>query len=196
MTAGQIACLVLSAALIGAVGGAWLATIIISLKAGTGVVQRRRLDAYAEWLSAWRTLSRASLSFVAAFRALAADPRQSPYHTLRQDEAQRSRAAWCEAMAQLDKAEAHLLVWSDDPEIRERMGSLDRPTPECLRAAINGEQELTDRLRDRLRADDERAMTQVHAHSLGSRDEPSRLFAMIRRGAGFLQAIVDQWSRG
>ena len=196
MSGGQLAGLIVTVALVSAASGLWLATILVSLRADVSADRRHRACAYADWLAAWRTASRAAQSFVAAFRALGAEPADAPYHTLRQAEAQRARADWCEALRRLDQAEARLIALSDDDGIGGRLATFERPTPECLRAAINGGAGLTDRLHDRLRSDDERAVALVRCHSVTAAPNASGVRGLIRRGTDFLASILDQWSRG
>ena len=161
MSTGEVAGLMLTIGLLGVMAGAVVAALLISRSARIHERDNQRANAYAQWLAARMTLSRASASFVTAFRALAAEPRQSDYFALRQDEAQRARVAWCDAMHAVDQAEAMLVVWSDDPLIQPRLAAFPRIRPERLRTAINGDPREVDRLIWQDREAVERAATFV-----------------------------------
>jgi hypothetical protein len=117
----------------------------------------RRTDAYARWLAARLNLTRASLSFVSAFRTLAAESRESTYFALRCEEAQRARAAWCDAVRELDLAEASLVAWVDDPTLPQQLGQLGRIEAAALRRAIHGEEQEVDELTDEFHKKDRQA---------------------------------------
>jgi hypothetical protein len=55
-------------------------------------------------------MSRAASSFVTSFRALAGEAPDSANRSLREQEAQRCRGAWCAACGELEQVEASLMV--------------------------------------------------------------------------------------
>jgi hypothetical protein len=188
---GLLATVVLFAGGVGVV-----ATALVAARRGSAAdARKRRLDAYAQWLAAHKTLARASTSFVAAFRVLAAEHRDAVYFSLRSDEAQRARAAWCDAMRELDRAEASLVVWSADPSIHGQLVLFQRPRPEALRAAIDGDQVDVDRLSHAFHGADELAVEFVIRATVRARDGQSatrRFFALV---AAHVETIVHHWSR-
>lgn len=195
MSAEEIIGSVLTATLLGTTIGVMLGALATSHRVRGAELRRRRLEAYANWLAAQRTLSGASLSFVAAFRALACEARESHHLPLRTTEAQRSRALWCEAVRRLDQAEAELLVFSGDREIKSRLLEFNRITPEELRGAIDGGPSDAARVAERLRDSDARAEVlvcqvadEVHSRRSGLRKVATRI-------ADYLQGIVDHWSK-
>ncbi len=110
MSVGEIAGLAATILLVGLLMGLWIGFSIRPGYREGRPSHRDRIDAYARWLAARRSLSRASTSLVAAFRSLAAEPQAAANHALRREEAQRARAFWCETMRELDRAEAALVV--------------------------------------------------------------------------------------
>lgn len=187
--------LVISVALAGLAIGIAAALLIAARKDRNAELHIRRTDAYAQWLAAQTTLTRTSMSLVAAFRALAAETEESKYYSLRQDEAQRARSHWCEAMHELDLAEAALVAWSTDPDIRTKLDRFERVTAEALRAAIDGGDTEVETLRQRLHRSDEGAAAFVRASMGDASREPSWLVEQLRRVIRFASSIVDNWGK-
>ena len=195
MSIAEIVGLVLTVASLAAVGSV-LATLVITTRRDRHAeIRMRGVDAYAQWLAAHKTLTRGSLSFVAAFRALAAEHRDSEYFPLRREEAQRARAAWCDAMRELDRAEASLLAWSPDESIRQKLTQLEGVSAEALRIAINGPQRDFDRLTRQLRNQDERATELVRAATADPRGRGSRGPNALARVTAYTQSIIDHWAK-
>ncbi len=187
--------LVISVALAGLAVGVAATLLIAARKDRNAELHICRTDAHAQWLAAHTTLTRVSMSFVAAFRALAAEGEDSKYYGLRQDEAQRSRSDWCDAMRALDRADAALVAWSTNPDIRTKLDGFERVTAEALRAAIDGGEKDVDELARRLYRTDELASTFVRASTGDARREPSWPVEQLRRVISFASAIVDNWGR-
>ena len=154
----------------------------------------RLINAFTHWLAARMTLTRTSSSVVAAFRALAREPRDSPYLALRGEETQRARAQWCDAMGLLDQAEAELMVCNPKGSARDDLTRFPRVSAEALRRAINGSEADAQRLVGELRSSDQQAIDFVQdttADVLGPRSHPwGRLMSTARR----FESIVEQWS--
>jgi hypothetical protein len=195
VSSGEFLGLLVTVSLLGVLVGAVFTWITALRRDRLAEPSGRRIDAHAQWLSARMTLSRASTSFVAAFRALAAERPDSEYMSLRREEAQRTRSAWWEAMRDLDHAEAMLLVWSGDPTIHERLARFDRVGPEALRNAINGGQAEVDKLTQRFRDADARAAEFVRLAAAGTRTRQSMIRKMLALIANYAASIVDHWSR-
>jgi hypothetical protein len=186
--------LLLTVALFAAVGSA-VVTAVAGRRAGRVADQRaRRMDAYAQWLAACMGLNRSSASFVAAFRALAAEDRDSKYFALRQEEAQRARTDWCSAQGELERAEAALVVWSEDPSVRERLACGAPVAPEELQSAINGGQGDLDAFMQRLRSADARA-AEIARRATRTHTRRDPLRELSERLAVFVATIVEQWGR-
>ena len=146
MSSGETVGLVLLAVLCSVVPAVTLAVVIAERRFRKADQCVRRREAYASWLAARMTLSRASISFVSAFRALATEPIESKYAALRSAEAQRARSAWTDALKELDRTEAALIIWSGDPNMRDVLARFGRAEPEALRAAVNGNRSDVERL--------------------------------------------------
>lgn len=187
--------LVISVAFAGLAIGVAVTLLIAVRKDRSAELHIRRTDAYAQWLAAWTTLTRASRSFVAAFRALAAEDQDSKYYALRQDEAQRSRSAWYEATRDLDRAEAALVAWSPDPEIRTKLADFEIIPAETLRTAVNGGTKEMEKLVQRLQSLDERAAEFVRASTGGASRTPSLALEQLRRVIRFASSIMDNWDK-
>jgi len=195
MQPAELAGLIISVAFAGLAIGVAVTMLIVVRKDRNAELHIRRTDAWAEWLAARTTLTRASISFVAAFRALAAESEDSKYYGLRQDEAQRARSAWYEAMRELDRCEAALVAWSIDPNIRSQLDKFERVSADALRSAVDGGESELAEFKDRLHRLDGRAVEFVRASAGDARREPSWIAQQILRGVRFASAIVDNWGK-
>ncbi len=195
MSSGEIIGLLATVVLLAGGAGA-AATAAVAARRGVAADARmRRIDAYAQWLAAHKTLARASASFVAAFRALAVEHRDAVYFSLRRDEAQRARAAWCDAMRELDRAEASLVAWSADPSIHKQLARFQRVRPEALRAAIDGNQSDVDSLSHELHGANELAAKVVLRATAKARGKRSAAAGLLARVMAHAETIVHQWSK-
>jgi len=152
--------------------------------------QRR---AIARWAAARRTLGRASASFVAAFRSLAAEDRASAAYALREQEAQRARATWFECCREIDQAEAALLAAGLGAPASPQPA--EAPTdPRALRAAIEGSAEeaatFLARLKEADRIVDATMLERFKACAAAT--GPARIAGALVR---CLEALADRWSR-
>lgn len=167
MSSGEIVGFMLTTVLLGVLVGLVLGARVMTRRERELELLVQRRDAYARWLAAWNSLARESSSFVAAFRALGAEEQDSDYFSLRCEEAQRARAAWCAAMRELECAEARLLVWSDQPALREELKTFERTSPDRLRAAIEGRQQDVHEFVGRVQDTAERASRYACASTQG-----------------------------
>lgn len=195
MSIGEVVGLLLTAAVLAAVTGACFYNLAAKRRRRVDESWIRRRDAHARWLGTQMALSRACLSFVAAFRTLAKEPRESRYFTLRLEEAQRARQSWCDAMSEMDRAEAMLVVWSDDADLRKIIVELGRVTPIALRQAINGDECGVRELRDALHHRVERAHGWVQYAVRDTRAERAPISETIERCTSYVRTIMDRWSR-
>lgn len=181
MSSGEVVGLLLTVMLIGVAASGAVAWLIWRRSTRLRESHVRRIDASAEWLAARVTLTRNSISFVTAFRELADEKGDADAIALRRDEAQRARGAWCDARRELDRAEAMLVAWSNDPGIRQRLGEFDQATPEALRAAVNADRQTLGRLIKRLRDSDDRAAELVRSAACGIRGKTLLGSALVTR---------------
>lgn len=110
MSVGEIVGLCLSVALLAGAVGACAGVILARGRTEARVSGRERRVAVARWIAARKSMSRAASSFVTSFRALALEAPDSANRSLREQEAQRCRAAWCAACSELEQVEAELNV--------------------------------------------------------------------------------------
>ncbi|MCH8242774.1 MAG: hypothetical protein IH897_09215 [Planctomycetes bacterium] len=196
MAEGQTIGIVISAGVLGGMIGAVLTALYCTFRSRAGEVRAARRDAIAGWLGARMTLGRASVSFVAAFRSLAAERPQSRYTGLRQEESQRARAQWCRAAESLDLAEARLRVWLRSPEFQERLDGFERTSVESLRAAIDGDEVAVDRVLQAVLNAEREAI--ALAEAITAAGEPSRIAVAFRKIIDqvkeHVDSIVDGWS--
>jgi hypothetical protein len=183
------------AAVLAAVTGACFYNIAAKRRLRNDELWMRRRDAYAQWLGTQMALPRVCLSFVSAFRTLANEPRESRYFTLRLEEAQRARQSWCDAMSEMDRAEAKLVVWADDVDVRKKFDELGCVTPVMLRQAINGDECGVRELRDVLEHRVERARRWVQDAVRDTRGERAPIGETISRCTSYVRTIMDRWSR-
>ena len=197
MAAGEVACLVAVGVLIGVAVGAALALHLASRSSQTVARRTDLADRHTRWLAARLTVSRASLSFVAAFRALAAERGDSIHLTLRTEEAQRARAHWCDAMREVDLAQAAMIAHGEiDPQLEARFES-PPVSGALLRQAINGDEREVARLVKRLGEADRASVDLVRSiaarrDSLGWQDRCRR---RVSQSIALAESIINRWSR-
>ena len=197
MSMGEIIGLALTAGLLGGLAGAALVGVMLRRHRDAHARRVRRVEAFTRWLAARMTLSRASVSFVAAFKALAAAPPDSIHFPLRMEEAQRVRAQWSEATRELDLAEASLRAWMDSSGERKRLAAFDRIGADRLRAAIDGDEREVDQLLQALSCAD-RSAIEFFEQVVEASDNAGRgaVFVDLLSGtATQVGRVVDGWSR-
>ncbi len=185
MSQAEIVGLLLTVALMALAAGALVAGVAYRIAAHNA---RQRVDlteAYVQWLAARRTLTRVTLSFVAAFRALASTDRTSSNRSLRQEESQRARADWSLAMRSLEDAHTRLCVCDEDDSIARRLQQFAVITPEQIRNAINGDAEVRGRFAAELADTDRRAMAFVRIQLHGRRVRHGSLGKVSERVAAW-----------
>jgi len=196
MSWDEIVGLALTAALIGGAVGAALAALVARSGAALAERQERITQTYARWLAARLTFSRASASFVAAFRTLAAERRDSPQFLLRIEEARQARVSWSEASRDLDFAEAMLLTSVHDPAIDQQLGGFEHVSAEALRAVVAGESKGVEKWLQELHDADRRALDFVRAATANTHGNQSIWCKRLARLTTPIRTIVDRWSRG
>lgn len=196
MAEGQDISSVILAGVVGGMIGAVLTALYCTFRSRVLDVREARRDAIARWLGARITLGRASVSFVSAFRSLAAERLESRYHGLRMEESQRVRAQWCRAAESLDLAEAALRVRLRSEESAARLNGFERTSVESLRGAIDGDELTVDRFVQAV-LDAEREAIGL-AGAITAESEPSRFGAAFRTIIGQVTAqvegIADGWA--
>ncbi len=196
MSVGEVVGLTIAAALVGGAAGVALIVSITLPRQRLRERESQKADAFSRWLAARITLSRTSISLVAAFRSLAAARPDSTYFPLRMEEAQRTRASWSDAMRELDLAEASLRTPVRTPAVQERLMRFNRIGADALQVAIDGDEQEVARLVQTLRAADQAAIELVESVTAGS-DVPPRqsvLGPLLQRPRQWLGTIVEQWS--
>ena len=154
-----------------------------------------RTEALARWLAARKTLSSSARSFVAAFRALAAEQPDSAFFDLRLDEAQRSRDRLHDAMRIFEEAEATLVAWAPAWSIDDAFSTLARVSAVDLRNAINGNGQAVALLNQRLRRDDQQATDIVKRATTTQRGRDSLLQELLERSKVALGSILERMRR-
>ncbi len=190
MSTSEVVGLVVAAGLVGGLAGSMLVALIVTRITKVRDRRARRIDAYARWLAARLAVSRACVSFVAAFRSLRREPRDSTFFSLRADEAQRARAQWSTAMQELDASEAVLIAWSIHDDIGDRLAGFERVAAHTLREAINGSDEEADALSQRLRTVDRSATEFVREEVVGL-GSTLRWIAVMERVRSEIDYIVS-----
>jgi hypothetical protein len=209
MSWDEIVGLTLTAVLIGGAVGVALTALVVH--SGASFAERRVglilakppkggsadvTQTYARWLAARLTFSRASASFVAAFRALAAERRDSPQFPFRMEEALRARISWSEASRDLDLAEAMLLTTVRDPAIDQRLGELEHVSAEALHTVVAGDAKGVEVLLQSLHAADQCAIGFVRGAAAQAHGRQSKWCQRLAQLSMPIREIVDRWSRG
>lgn len=197
MTVGEVVGLTVVALLLGAAAGVGIGMLLMARLMRSGYARRSSSESYAKWLAARFTHGRASVSFVAAFRALASEARGSPNFQLRLEEAQRARADWIESVRLLDGAESLVIASTLDPTVRERLRAFHSVGAGNLRAAIDGPLIAADRFRRSVRQADEAAIDFMLSElSNGSWHRGMRqvMTTGVLRSATRVGGLIDRWS--
>ena len=196
MSVGEVVGLTIAAALVGGAAGVALIVSITLPRQRLRERESQKADAFSRWLAARITLSRTSISLVAAFRSLAAARPDSTYFPLRMEEAQRTRASWSDAMRELDLAEASLRTPVRTPAVQERLMRFNRIGADALQVAIDGDEQEVARLVQTLRAADRAAIELMESVTAGLDAAPrqSVLGPLLQRPRQWLGTIVEQWS--
>lgn len=197
MTVGEVVGLAVVALLLGASAGVGVGMLLMARLMRSRHGERSSSDAYAKWLAARFTHSRASVSFVAAFRALASEAGDAPNLQLRIEEAQRARADWIESVRLLDRADSLVIASTLDPALPGRLRAFRPVGVGELRAAIDGPMIVVDRFRRTLREADEAAIDFMLSElSNGSWHSGMRqvVSAGVLRGASRVGGLIDRWS--
>lgn len=192
----EIAGLALTAALVGGAVGAALTAMVARTGAARAERQEHTTQTYARWLAARLTFSRASATFVATFRALAAERRDSPQFPLRMEEALRARIAWSEASRDLDYAGAMLLMTVHDSAIDRGLGEFKRVSAEALRDVVAGNSKGVEEWLQGLHTADQRAFDFVRDATTSTHEKKSIWCKRLAHLTTPIRMIVDRWSRG
>jgi hypothetical protein len=192
VSAGEVVGLSLTVALFAFLAGVILGTSRDRRDSSPARDRAERNAVLSRFLSARRAATRASLTFVAAFRALAGTEEASVHRRMRVGEAHASRRRLRDALDRLNRAEADVIVWFPDRErTDQRNGSLDVAT---MRAAIDGTDSDVATLQKRLRDADRLAATRVRAWAKTSGDPPRQLIA--GDFVGTIRSALDRLRRG
>ena len=190
---GELIGLVATVALLG-IGIGAIGTLVV--RRGRDDLDRRRTlgEAWERWLAARWSLSRTSGSLVVAFRALALTVSTDRFFQLRQNEAQRTRDAWCAAMTKLEQAEAVLVV-RDSPAVdHEALRFLAPVSPADLQNAIDGSANDFLVLKTRLRDEQRRAIEVARCAVARAEPEGGLCWTSLAWALRFIGAIADRWA--
>ena len=192
MSQAELVGLMLTAAVLAAGLGAVAGILLAKSRSARAQVLGELTKAYSRWLAARWRLSRTSISFVAAFRALEAERAESSNYRLREREAQRARARWSHAVDELDGAEAEISARAFGVEPPPRTSPMD---PDELRAAIQGDGSAFRALRLRLQWEDAQAAERVRV-TLERLARPRSVWRTAMRTLGaFFGRIAEGWTR-
>lgn len=197
---------VLAGAMVGGLAGVILVGAAFAVTRSVITHQSARREAHIRWLTARLSMSRASIAFVTAFRALdqctredaitpAAPSRTAPGAYLRVEEAQRARACWHEARHEMDGAQAAMLVYARDIDAWKALRDFDRIEATEISKAIRGDASAIACFTARLHRLDEEAVTFVHRKTSGGRIAWRSWKYLINDAIDFVRSIEQSWSR-
>ncbi len=196
MSWDEIVGLTITAALVGGVVGAALTALVARCCATLAARQEHITQTYARWLAARLTFSRASASFVAAFRALATERRDSPQFPLQLEDARRARDSWSQASRDLNYAEAMLLTSVHDPAIERGLTEFERVSAEDLRAVVVGDSKGVENWLQDIHVTDQSILDFVRSATANSHGNQTTWCKRLSRLSTPIRSIVDRWSRG
>lgn len=157
--------------------------------------RQRHVERHARRLAARWSVTRTSRSLVAAFRALAAEPSDSPRYPLRTREAQRARAAWCRAIDDLHAAEAQRIAWNAAQRHRAKSANNVAPVgADALRVAIEGTTTDVERFIKQLEDADRAVLQDLHAELTGPPSPSGRVAAATAGLLNLFRTIARRWA--
>lgn len=197
---------IIVSAIVGGLVGVILAGAAFAATFSCITRRRTRRDAHVRWLTARLSMSRASIAFVAAFRALdqcthehsvapASPSRTSTRAHLRAEEAQRARARWHEVRQNMDGAQAAMLVHTGDVDVWKAVRDFDRIEATEISKAIRGDASGIASFTARLHRLDEEAVTFVQRKASRGRSVWWRWTCFIDDAIDFVRSIEQSWSR-
>ncbi len=186
---------IIAAALAGLLVGMNLGFLLARRAQDRSLHRHRHVERHARRLAARWSVTRNSRSLVAAFRALSAEPPDSPRYPLRRREAQRARAAWCRAIDTFQSAEAERLAWS---AMRPRHAKSATPVApvgaDALRVAIEGSAADVQRFVTQLDQADRAVLEELQQELTGPPTRGGRVTRAAADLLSLLRAIARRWA--
>ena len=178
----------------GALAGFSITLALLSMRRRIVSRELEKRTLYVRWLAGRVVLSRATLSLVAAMRALKTNGEAATLRDLRIAEAQRSRSAWFLARRQLDRASVALQAWYTS-QGDERSIIMEDRSAVMMRQATDGADAELAQLVQTLRELDA-AAKETMRQALSPR--PSALWSTMCRSMALTAApfrkVLQQWS--
>jgi len=193
MTAAEIVGTLLTALLLGTLNGALLARAWKERRRRVRGLLEHQVIAYRDWLAAQKVLTRTSLAFVTAYRALASTSAETSSHDLKRQMFLQTRESWNDAMSELDRADASLVVWCDESGARQELSEMTRSAKHIVQIVLQREIENLDVLADELRARDEQAVAFVRSVTQEIRARHDGLVHILDRLMTTIRSVLNRW---
>lgn len=195
VSVGEIVGLCATVALLAGMVGASVGVLLARSRDGARSDLRDRRIAAGQWIAAIKNLHRAALSFVAAFRALADEPPDSPNRSLREQEAQRCRGYWFEACRDLDQAEARCWVHDSHFPSDQQVTKSPAADVKSLREVIDGDASRYREFAAQLRSEEATALKLVEVAMSRRGTNQSPLSRLVSAAVGAMDAMIERWGR-
>ena len=193
MTAAEIVGTLLTALLLGTLNGALLAKAWQERRRRVRGLREQQISAYRDWLAAQKVLTRTSLAFVASYRALTSTDSETTTQDLKRRMFLQTRSNWNDAISELDRAEASLVVWCDEPETTQAFSKMTRSAKQIVQIVFQRDPANLDALIDDLRAQDEHAVALVQSVTERNRLRHDGLIHILDRLITSFQSMANRW---
>lgn len=193
MTAAEIFGTLLTALLLGTLNGALLAKAWQERRRRVRGLREQQINAYRDWLAAQKVLTRTSLAFVASYRSLTSTDSETATQYLKRRMFLQTRSNWNDAISDLDRAEASLVVWCEEPGTVQELSNMTQSAKQIVQVVFQRDPGNLDALVDELRAKDEQAVALVRSVTEKIHLRHDGLVHILDRLITSFESIVNRW---
>lgn len=193
MTAAEIFGTLLTALLLGTLNGALLAKAWQERRRRVRGLREQQINAYRDWLAAQKVLTRTSLALVASYRSLTSTDSETATQYLKRRMFLQTRSNWNDAISDLDRAEASLVVWCEEPGTVQELSNMTQSAKQIVQIVFQRDPGNLDALVDELRTRDEQAVAFVQSVAKKIRLRRDGLMHILDRLIRSFQSMVNRW---
>lgn len=193
MTAAEIFGTLLTALLLGTLNGALLAKAWQERRRRVRGLREQQINAYRDWLAAQKVLTRTSLALVASYRSLTSTDSETATQYLKRRMFLQTRSNWNDAISDLDRAEASLVVWCEEPGTVQELSNMTQSAKQIVQVVFQRDPGNLDALVDELRTRDEQAVAFVQSVAKKIRLRRDGLMHILDRLIRSFQSMVNRW---
>lgn len=195
MTAAEIFGTLLTALLLGTLNGALLAKAWQERRRRVRGLREQQINAYRDWLAAQKVLTRTSLALVASYRSLTSTDSETATQYLKRRMFLQTRSNWNDAISDLDRAEASLVVWCEEPGTVQELSNMTQSAKQIVQVVFQRDPGNLDALVDELRTRDEQAVAFVQSVAKKIRLRRDGLMHILDRLIRSFQSMVNRLTR-